>query len=151
MHLILWRHAEAEPGTSDLKRELTAHGRKQAERSAKWLRGHLPDDARILVSPATRTLQTADALKRAYEVLPQLAPGASEEDVLEAAGWPAGDGMVVIVGHQPTLGRVASAVLAQEPQDWSVRKSGIWWLSSRERDDETQVVVRAVVNADHLA
>ena len=32
MDLILWRHAEAEPGEPDLGRRLTAKGHKQAER-----------------------------------------------------------------------------------------------------------------------
>ena len=32
MDLILWRHAEAEPGEPDLGRRLTAKGLKQAER-----------------------------------------------------------------------------------------------------------------------
>ncbi|HEY5306925.1 MAG TPA: histidine phosphatase family protein, partial [Casimicrobiaceae bacterium] len=54
MDLILWRHAEAEPGEPDLGRRLTAKGIKQAERMATWLEVHLPDTCRILVSPADR-------------------------------------------------------------------------------------------------
>ena len=44
MDLILWRHAEAEPGEPDLGRRLTAKGIQQAERMAKWLDRHLPAD-----------------------------------------------------------------------------------------------------------
>ena len=59
MDLILWRHAEAEPGEPDLERALTPKGVKQARRMADWLTSQLPDSCRILVSPARRTLQTA--------------------------------------------------------------------------------------------
>ncbi len=48
MDLILWRHAEAEPGEPDLGRRLTAKGLKQAERMGAWLDHHLPDGTRIL-------------------------------------------------------------------------------------------------------
>ena len=46
MDLILWRHAEAEPGEPDLGRRLTAKGIQQAERMAKWLDRHLPATTR---------------------------------------------------------------------------------------------------------
>ena len=75
MDLILWRHAEAEPGEPDLGRRLTAKGIQQAERMAKWLDRHLPATTRILTSPADRAEQTARALKRKYRVVPELAPG----------------------------------------------------------------------------
>ena len=37
MDLILWRHAEAEPGAPDHGRRLTPKGEKQAARMAAWL------------------------------------------------------------------------------------------------------------------
>ena len=88
MDLILWRHAEAEPGDPDLARRLTAKGHKQARRMAGWLERHLPDRARILVSPAERTRETAVALGRRFETLDALAPGATVADLLAAANWP---------------------------------------------------------------
>src|ERR1700730_11276879 len=88
MDLILWRHAEAEPGEPDLGRRLTAKGIQQAERMATWLDHHLPDTCKILVSPADRAQQTALALKRKFRTAPELAPGASVSAVLAAAGWP---------------------------------------------------------------
>ena len=62
MDLILWRHADAEPGEPDDQRRLTAKGKKQARRAAEWLHGNLPNSARILVSPAVRAQQTASYL-----------------------------------------------------------------------------------------
>lgn len=78
MNLILWRHAEAEDqAASDLVRQLTPRGVKQAQAAAKWLKSRLDDDAVFLVSPATRTIQTMEALGDQYRVVKELAPGAS--------------------------------------------------------------------------
>ena len=70
MNLILWRHADAEdaaPGVSDDARRLTAKGVRQAKRIAAWLRKQLPEDAEVLVSPARRAQQTAQALPRRFK------------------------------------------------------------------------------------
>lgn len=150
MEIILWRHAEAADSLPDLKRELTGKGRKQAARMADWLNPRLPPDIRILASPTTRTLQTVQALGRDYEVAPALAPGASAEDVLAAAGWPTAAYPVLIVGHQPTLGQVAMQLLAGQPGDLSVKKGGLWWFQGRERMGVLQVVLRAVAVPDWL-
>lgn len=147
MELILWRHAEAEVGSDDMpdpERCLTERGRKQAAQIARWLRKHLPAKPRILVSPAKRTLQTADALKLAYEVEPCLGIGASAADVLSAAGWPDQRGAVLIIGHQPTLGRVAAQLLAGEEDDWSIRKAAAWWFTNRTRNGQRQTRLIAV-------
>jgi phosphohistidine phosphatase len=154
VELILWRHAEAEIGEPDLGRKLTPRGEKQARRVAEWLHAHLPDSARILVSPAIRAQQTAKALAqvahRKLKTVEDIAPGANVSDLLLSADWPRAKVPVVIVGHQPTLGHVASFLLAGETQEWAVRKSGVWWLSSRERDGEEQAVLRAVISPDLL-
>ena len=149
MDLILWRHAEAEEGLPDLARELTGRGRKQASRMADWLTPRLPPDVRILASPAVRTRQTAQALGREVEIDESLAPGASAEAVLAAAGWPDAVHPVLIVGHQPTLGRVAARLHAGVDGDVSVKKAGVWWFQCRWRDGELQVVLRAVAGPDY--
>lgn len=150
MDLILWRHADAFDGSPDLARKLTDKGVKQARESAAWLQEHLPKHVRVLVSPAERALQTARALTADFEVVKGLAPGASAAAVLAAAGWPEAGDTVLVVGHQPTLGMVAATLIAGEPMPWSVRKSGIWWLSHRVRGEDPQAVVRAVVAPDFL-
>ncbi len=154
MELILWRHAEAEPGEPDLGRKLTPKGEKQARRIAEWLHAHLPDSARIVASPAARAQQTAQALAelahRKFRTLDALAPGASAEDVLAAVGWPHGRSPVVVVGHQPTLGWVASKLMTGEELPWSIKKAAAWWLQSRSREGAGQAALRAVVNLDLL-
>jgi len=150
MDLILWRHTEAEDTTPDFTRELTGRGRKQASRMADWLNPRLPPDIRILVSPAMRALQTAQALGREYEQAPALAPGARANDVLAAAGWPDAAYPVLIVGHQPTLGQVAMQLLAGQAGDLAVKKGSIWWFQGRERAGQLEVALRAVAAPDWL-
>jgi len=148
MDLILWRHAEAVDGTPDLARKLTAKGEKQAAEMARWLRQRLPKHTRVIVSPAQRTLQTANALTDDYETIRDLAPGAEPAEVLRAAGWPAHKGAVLVVAHQPTLGMVASLLIAGEPMHWSIKKGAVWWISHRTRLEEAQTVLQAVMCPD---
>jgi phosphohistidine phosphatase len=150
MDLILWRHAEAEPGEPDLGRRLTAKGIKQAERMAVWLEVHLPDTCRILVSPADRAQQTALALKRKFRVVPEISPGATVPALLAAAGWPDSREPVLVVGHQPTLGEVAAFLLSGDDAPWSVRKGAVWWLTNRVRDSGSAVVLKVVIGPDFV-
>ena len=148
MDLILWRHAEAEEGAPDHARELTTKGNKQAERIAAFLRPNLPDDLRILVSPATRTQQTVRALTDNFTLAPDLAPGASPQAVLQVAQWPDVEGTVLIVGHQPTLGAVAAYLLGCEGSAFNIKKGGLWWFS--QRAGSAQVSLRLVIAPDFL-
>ena len=151
MDLILWRHAEAEPGHEalpDLERALTPKGVKQARRMGKWLDSQLPENCRILASPAVRTVQTAEGLDRKYKTHPDLAPGADPVAILQAAGWPDGRETVVIVGHQPTLGQVAALLLSGEPQYWEMKKASAWWFVQREPSDPGSLYLKAVMAPD---
>ena len=135
MDLILWRHAEAEPGEPDDARVLTAKGHKQAWKMAEWLDANLPSSCRILSSPAVRTVQTADALGRKFKRLDALATDASVDGILAAVDWPAGREPVLIVGHQPTLGQLASRLIGGRQQDWTIRKANVWWITQRAGED----------------
>jgi len=150
MELILWRHAEAADGFPDLERALTDKGLKQAERMAGFLRNRLPQDARILVSPARRTQQTAHALTKHFITEPAVAPDATVNSLLNAANWPDGDGCVLIVGHQPTLGAVAARLLCNSNTSFSVRKGSVWWLTRRTREGDEQTNLRLVIAPDQL-
>lgn len=153
MDLILWRHADAHEGGAgldDLERPLTAKGERQAQRMAEWLNRQLPAGVKVLVSPARRAQQTAAALDRKVKVVAELAPDGSVEALLHAARWPDARDGVLIVGHQPTLGLAASYLLAGQPLAWPLRKGGVWWLRSRDRDGVPQVVLHAVVSPDLL-
>jgi len=150
MDLILWRHAEAEDGPPDLERRLTPRGQKHAQQVADWLLQRLPAKFVVLASPARRAQDTARALGVAVRTVPSLAPGASVEAILKAAEWPERKSSVVVVGHQPDLGRVALHLVAGAAGDGTIKKGGLWWLTNRVRNDEAQVVVRAVMAPDLL-
>jgi phosphohistidine phosphatase len=148
MDLILWRHAEAEDGTPDHARKLTSKGIKQARKIAAFLHQHLPGEHRILVSPSTRTQQTVAALTDHFTLAPTIAPGASAQDVLQAAHWPNAKGSVLVVGHQPTLGEVAAQLLGCESSSLNIKKGALWWF--RHREDSEQVTLHLVITPDFL-
>lgn len=154
MDLILWRHAEAaehpdalhgQPGDAlDLARRLTPRGEKQAARMASWLDRQLPEGARIWCSPAARCEQTVLALGRRYKLSEVLLPEADPQALLDLVQWPAGRSPVLVVGHQPTLGRVIARLLGLPDPDCAVRKGALWWLRHRERGGAAQHVVVTV-------
>jgi phosphohistidine phosphatase len=161
MDLILWRHAEARDlaeetptAEADLARPLTPRGEKQAQRMAEWLNRFLPDSTRILVSPALRTRQTADALSRKYRIVDALAPGVSHTQALAASRWPDSREPVLLVGHQPTLGQLAGYLMGGaatlDGPPWAVRKGAAWWLRHRDRDGVGEVVLVSVRTPDKL-
>jgi len=151
MELILWRHAEAKdagPNEADEDRALTRKGKSDAERMGKWLDSRLPESCRILVSPALRTVQTAQALGRKFKTHVSLGPGATPEHVLAAANWPMAREPVLVVGHQPTLGLIASTLLANSSQSWRIKRSGVWWIAQQKQGDPSTTFIRAVMAPD---
>ncbi|MFZ5568193.1 MAG: SixA phosphatase family protein [Pseudomonadota bacterium] len=153
MDLVLWRHAEAheaEPGQDDLSRALTPRGEKQAARMALWLDRQLPEGTRILVSPARRTEQTAQALGRKYKLREELSPNATVEQLLQLVQWPQGKGVILVVGHQPVLGQTIARLLAIHGSECSVKKGAVWWLRHRLRDEVSQTTLVSVQSPDTL-
>ncbi len=154
MDIILWRHADAAPvkndSEPDTQRRLTGKGRKQAAAMAAWLDRHLPDGVKVFSSPATRAQETAEALGRKIVTVPELILGADAAQVLHIAGWPHARHTVLIVGHQPTLGRVASLLLLGEESEFSMRKASMVWITNRARDDEIRPSLRAAMCPEFL-
>ena len=157
MDLILWRHAEAEDleendegGGDDLSRRLTPRGEKQAARMAAWLDRQLPEGTRIWSSPAVRTEQTVLALGRRYRVRPELGPDGTPQGLLEVVQWPDARQPALVVGHQPTLGRVVAQLLGLASGDCSIRKGSVWWLRRRERHGVWQTIVLCVQTPELL-
>lgn len=146
MDLILWRHAEAEEGIPDMARELTSKGQRQARQMAAWLKPRLPENTRILASPAKRTQQTASALGLDFSTVDALAPDADPQSVLAAAGWPDAGNTILVVGHQPTLGEVASTLLQSDIPSLSTRKGALWWFAWR----RGEVVLKAMLPPELL-
>ncbi|GLS14515.1 MULTISPECIES: SixA phosphatase family protein [Hydrogenophaga] len=160
MDLLLWRHAEAvdhpelEQGRQgdalDLARRLTPRGEKQAARMAAWLDRQLPDGARIFASPAQRTEQTALALGRRYKLRDELAPEGDPADLLTLVQWPHGKSPTLVVGHQPTLGRVIARLLGLPEDGCPMKKGAVWWLRQRERNGRLETVIVTVQTPELL-
>lgn len=151
-HLLLWRHAEAEEGYPDLSRALTPHGQQQAQRMANWLRRQIPQSLYVMASPALRTQQTAHAFTKQAHTLDSLGTAASVQDLLNATGWPdmPSKPVLLVVGHQPTLGEAVATLLTGEKLQWSIRKGALWWLMQRSRQGQVQIILRAVIDPDFL-
>jgi phosphohistidine phosphatase len=112
MQLVIVRHAEAETGSPDALRLLTAAGREHARSLGAQLleQGVTPDV--VVSSPLVRARETAAELADAFglegpEIDDRLVPGASPADIRNAVR---GRGAtVVVVAHQPDCGRAAAA------------------------------------------
>jgi phosphohistidine phosphatase len=113
MRLVIVRHAEAAPGEPDELRSLTAQGREQARALGELFRavGIAPDV--VVTSPLLRARETATELQLGEpEIDDRLAPGASPEDIRNAA-WGRGE-TVLLVGHQPDCGRAVLVLSGRE-------------------------------------
>lgn len=120
MHLYLVQHADALAEDIDPARPLSERGRTDVERVATLLSGHLPPLARILHSGKTRARQTAEILARgigasaAVEQADGMNPLDDPEPFAQRLQASADD--VMLVGHLPFMARLASHLLARDPE-----------------------------------
>lgn len=138
-NLILWRHADAElcaVGQTDMARALTSKGVKQSRAMAVWLKKHLPKNTVVVVSPALRALQTAEALNHQVNIEDALQPETSVAAVLRYLHQHTADTML-LVGHQPWLGELIATMLDAGDGPISVKKGAVWWLRLRQPGDVT--------------
>lgn len=120
MKLILVRHGIAETSaSSDRERALTSEGRGRTRRAAQGLARMVDGKTRILTSPYVRAVQTAKIIADALDPEPkvkeveQLALGGEGAGLMDLVG----DGetaTVILVGHEPNLGSIASWLLVGE-------------------------------------
>ena len=79
-----------------------------------------------------------------------LAQDATATSLLEAANWPDHREPVVLVGHQPALGRLAALLISGSEQDWTIKKGNVWWIAQRDRAEADSTFLRAVMTPDLL-
>lgn len=116
---LVLRHAAAEAQCAsglDADRALTAAGRADMDRAAGGMKQVLHTPDLIATSPYERARATAGIVADAFggvpvEPLDLLAAGARPEDMLAWLGARKGR-LVVLVGHEPDLGRFVSLALA---------------------------------------
>jgi phosphohistidine phosphatase len=119
----LLRHGDAAPASEggDAARRLTERGRADVALIADQLAaGPLP--TRLFSSPLARARETAQLVAKrlpqtlAIESLDALHPESEPEDVLHALiERGVESGHVLMVGHQPLIGRLASHLTGTEP------------------------------------
>lgn len=123
--LILLRHAHANSalaGQDDAARELSATGREEAAAAATWLhaQGLRPD--RILTSPARRTVETAQAVRKRFEDVPSEEVAAIYEatpgTLMELAEQHAGSDRLLVVGHNPGFEQLAALLHSGQSGDY---------------------------------
>lgn len=123
--LILLRHAHAEAlatGQTDAERPLSQEGRKEAAAAARWLKeqGLVPD--RVLVSPARRTRETAEAVLAALGPLElREDPGiyeASPGELAALADQHREVPRLLLVGHNPGLEQLAALMHSGQSGDY---------------------------------
>lgn len=135
MRIVLYRHAPAETSDpqrwpDDLARPLTARGKARARRAARAIVQLEPGITHVLTSPAIRAHGTAEILCRAlgasFEAgtMPSLVPGGSWRETLRVLAREAGDAVVVLVGHEPDLGKLAGVLLFGAPAAVPLKKAG---------------------------
>ena len=54
----------------------------------------------------------------------------------------------MLVGHQPTLGELASQLLGASMEDWPIKKGALLWLAEREQADGARAVLLAAMTPD---
>jgi phosphohistidine phosphatase len=136
MLVVLFRHGpagrrDASRWPDDSQRPLTERGKERTREAARGLGRLMKKTPLVITSPLVRATQSAEIIhklldgKKPVETLDALRPGGSVRAVvrrLETAGT--GD-IVILVGHEPDLGKLAGMLVFGAPATGlPLRKSG---------------------------
>lgn len=134
MEILIVRHGDAvedAPKLGDAGRWLTGKGRTLTRKVASWLVAR--EETRpieIWTSPLVRAVQTAEILAEAagltdeVSVLRDLAIGGTVHEVIRALERYEAEGPLALVGHEPSLSDLATALLGA--RSWpGFKKSGV--------------------------
>jgi len=157
IELYVVRHGiavEEGPGGPDAVRPLSSKGRRRFQKAARAFGDLGRKLDLVLTSPLVRAVQTAEILAGAAEprevaVLEELAPGVGIAQLLEALAKRMGKSKTVaLVGHEPQLSSVLSALSGVSQEELDLKKGAIarldvaslprprsvtprWWLKPR--------------------
>ena len=135
MELLIVRHAIAEDrevfaatGRDDALRPLTAEGIRKMKRTVRGLHEVVPSIDLLVSSPYTRANETAEILRREYdldrvETARELEPETSLDDVGTWLGQ-LDQSVVAIVGHEPQLGCLVTHLISGSDQSGVELKKG---------------------------
>jgi phosphohistidine phosphatase len=135
MMVYLLRHAIAvERGTASYPnddRPLTEDGKDKMAKAAKAIAKLVDDVDVILSSPMIRAHDTASiaaqvmAAEHKLEICRELAPGSSLKNLLSYLSKYKGLSSIMIVGHEPDLGYLASALLGSNDSIIEFKKGAL--------------------------
>ncbi len=135
MHLFVIRHALAEdaaPGQDDASRELTDDGIRKLRRVVKGMRALDLSFDRVLTSPWTRSVQTAERLTRICDSEPiatELLCQRPRAELLAMIAERNED--TAVVGHEPWLGELVAWLAfgdTRHGEALELTKGGVVWL-----------------------
>ena len=120
MEIYLMQHGEAYAKDQDPERSLTPRGEDQIRSSGKALRKLGVDVDLIVSSPKKRARQTAEIVagelgcsEEGIEVTEALEPLAPSEDAIAYLRQFRDRGKVLLAGHLPSLGEIASNLMSE--------------------------------------
>lgn len=145
--IFLFRHGHAVPasaGMNDFERPLSERGKDEAGRLARLVAPAYSGPGSLVVSPATRTMQTSDLLLET--VGPELHRVIWEHGYLaDAWTWmewlalqPDASDWLGIVGHNPGLSELATYLAGEAPEiptsGWAeIELNGVSWAQLHRR------------------
>ena len=114
---------------------MTRRGRERTARAAAGLRRLMGRTVRVATSPLTRARQTAELLVAALETevkietLEALSPAAPYRETLRWLREVESGASVVLVGHEPHLGKLAGMLLFNSVSaELPLKKAGAVWI-----------------------
>jgi phosphohistidine phosphatase SixA len=124
--LFVMRHAESDmnaPDKRDIGRILNANGRIQAKQAAQWIAQVGPLPARIVCSPASRTLETARIatttldLAESVVLTDRAIYEAHHQTLLQVIARHGLGDATLLVGHHPGVSSLVGALLGSWPDE----------------------------------
>jgi phosphohistidine phosphatase len=161
MMLYIMRHGLAEevgPKGDDASRQLTIEGREKISAAAKGLKALDLELEVILTSPIPRAAETANLVAAELggapvpQMMKELSTGVSPQAAMVALKQMVPHQSVLIVGHEPTLSRVASLLLTGTAEVASIRlkQGSVIALELPERVDRGVAQLRWMMTQRHL-
>ncbi len=160
MMLYIMRHGLAEeptPKGDDSARKLTDKGADKIRKAAAGMRASGLAFNLILTSPAIRAAQTAEIVAAELggpkpKAVPELSTGASPANALEALGKQRLPESVLVVGHEPTLSRMASLMLTDSTESVgiSLKQGGVIALEFPDRVESAAAKLRWMMTQRQL-
>jgi phosphohistidine phosphatase len=128
--IALERDEAAKLAMADAERPLTEKGRRRMKRSARGVAHLVPAAELVLSSPLVRAAETAKIVRRAYDgdvgysedgsLLPDAAPSDLAAALADGPTAP----IVVVVGHEPHLGRFVGWALTGQAREFVELEKG---------------------------